>query len=83
MINEDTKSSSDEDDLVTVSFIGRIIGVAEKIHRDERGATATEMVVLIVLVAAFIIASVALFGERIEGLYRAAVDTLYRDVRID
>ncbi len=51
-----------------------------RFHRDESGATATEYVVLLVLVACLIIAVVASFGEQIELLYQMAVDTLWRDV---
>lgn len=57
-----------------------ITGLCRRLHGDERGATATEYIVLLVLVASFIIAIVALFGEQLERLYAMAVDTLYRDV---
>ncbi len=50
------------------------------LHEDERGATATEYVVLLVLVAAALIAVIATFGEQIERLYNQAVETLRRDV---
>lgn len=59
----------------------RLVSRLGRLHRDERGATATEYVVLVVLVAAGIIAVVSVFGERINTLYQMAVDTLYRDVR--
>ncbi len=59
---------------------GGITGWCCRLHSDERGATATEYIVLLVLVASFIIAIVALFGEQLERLYAAAVDTLHRDV---
>lgn len=49
-------------------------------HSDERGVTATEYVVLLVLVAAAIIAVIAVFGEQIERLYHQAVEVLRRDV---
>ncbi len=49
-------------------------------HDDERGVTATEYVVLLVLVAAVIIAIVAAFGEQIDRLYNQAVEVLRRDV---
>ena len=52
------------------------------LHRDERGVTATEYVVIAVLVACVIIFMVSVFGERIHNLYQQAVDTLHRDVRL-
>lgn len=47
------------------------------LHEDETGATATEYVVLLVLVACMIIAVVAAFGEQLYRLYQQAVDALY------
>lgn len=42
------------------------------LHDDEEGATATEYVVLLVLVACFVIAIIALFGEEINRLFTEA-----------
>ncbi len=42
------------------------------LHNDEDGATATEYVVLLVLVACFVIAVVALFGDQINNLFGEA-----------
>ncbi len=42
------------------------------LHNDEEGATATEYIVLLVLVACFVIAIIALFGEEIEDLFSEA-----------
>lgn len=42
------------------------------LHNDEDGATATEYIVLLVLVACFVIAIIALFGETIEDLFNEA-----------
>ena len=39
------------------------------LHNDEDGATATEYIVLLVLVACFVIAIIALFGEEIQDLF--------------
>ncbi len=39
------------------------------LHKDESGATATEYIILLVLVACFVIAIVALFGEEIQKLF--------------
>ncbi len=42
------------------------------LHNDEDGATATEYIILLVLVACFVIAIIALFGEEIEDLFAEA-----------
>lgn len=42
------------------------------LHNDEDGATATEYVVLLVLVACFVIAIVAAFGDQINNLFGEA-----------
>lgn len=42
------------------------------IHQNEEGATATEYIVLLVLVACFIIAVVKMFGQTVSEKYRWA-----------
>ncbi len=44
------------------------------LHNDEDGATATEYVVLLVLVACFVIAVIAAFGDQINNLFGQAED---------
>lgn len=44
------------------------------LHNDEDGATATEYVVLLVLVACFVIAVIAAFGDQINNLFGEAHD---------
>lgn len=39
------------------------------LHNDEDGATATEYIILLVLIACFVIAIVALFGNTIKNLF--------------
>lgn len=39
------------------------------LHRDEDGATATEYIVLLILVACFIIAIVKFFGQTVSSKY--------------
>ena len=39
------------------------------IHRDQSGATATEYIVLLVLVACFIIAIVKFYGQTVSSKY--------------
>lgn len=52
------------------------------LHNDEGGATATEYIVLLVLVACFVIAVVAAFGEEISELFEEATDDVEQlDVR--
>lgn len=53
-----------------------------RLHDEQKAATATEYVVLLVLVACAIIFIIAIFGERIDNLYQQAVDVLHRDVRL-
>ena len=43
--------------------------LAIALHNDEDGATATEYIILLVLIACFVIAIVALFGETIKNLF--------------
>lgn len=52
------------------------------LHEDEDGATATEYVVLLVLVACFVIATVALFGEEVNNLFGDAQEEVSK-VSID
>lgn len=52
------------------------------LHSDEDGATATEYIVLLVLVACFVIGIVALFGENIENLFTQASDEV-QQVSVD
>lgn len=42
------------------------------LHNDENGATATEYIVLLILVACFIIMIVKKFGQTLEEKYRWA-----------
>lgn len=41
-------------------------------HADERGATATEYIVLLILIACFVIAIVQVFGETVSYKFRTA-----------
>jgi len=44
------------------------------LHEDERGATATEYVILLILIACFIIMIVGTFGETLSHKYRTAYE---------
>lgn len=52
------------------------------LHRDEDGATATEYIVLLVLIACFVIAVVAAFGEEINQLFGEAQGTV-EDISVE
>lgn len=53
-----------------------------QLHRDEEGATATEYVVILVLVACFIIAIVALYGDTFWRRWQMAVEVVKKFVRL-
>lgn len=42
------------------------------LHEDEKGATATEYVILLILIACFVIAIVQLFGETVSEKFASA-----------
>lgn len=46
-----------------------IKNLAIALHNDEDGATATEYIVLLVLIACFVIAIVSLFGGTVKNLF--------------
>lgn len=41
--------------------------------REEKGATATEYALIIAVIAAVIVASIALFGDALTGLWNDAI----------
>lgn len=49
-------------------------------HHDERGATATEYIILLILIACFVIAIVKVFGETASNKFRAADEVVTKDV---
>lgn len=51
-------------------------------HNDEDGATATEYIILLILIACIIIAMVAAFGSILKSKYQAAKDKVNNDVTI-
>ena len=56
------------------------MGTLRRLHTEETGATATEYLVLLVLIACFIIAAVRLFGETLEEKYRWADERVFKFV---
>ncbi|MBA2661728.1 MAG: Flp family type IVb pilin [Bradymonadaceae bacterium] len=49
-------------------------------HSDEDGATATEYIILLILIACFVIALVKIFGETIGEKFTSANDKVVSDV---
>lgn len=61
-------------------FGRRLVETLCRFHDDESGATATEYLILLVLVACFIIAVVKLFGQTLEEKYGWADERVYKFV---
>ena len=49
-------------------------------NRDESGATATEYILLLILIACFVIAVVKLFGATVSTKFDVANDIVRRDL---
>jgi Flp pilus assembly pilin Flp len=49
-------------------------------HEDDGAATATEYIILLILIACFIIAIVKVFGERVSDKYDDASDGVRKEV---
>ena len=50
------------------------------LHNDESGATATEYIILLILIACFVIAIVKAFGTTVSSKFAAANDAVIGDV---
>ena len=50
------------------------------LHNDEDGATATEYIILLILIACFVIAIVKLFGGTVSEKYNSANDEVQSKV---
>jgi Flp pilus assembly pilin Flp len=61
--------------------IKHLIATLETFHNDESGATATEYIVLLVLIACFVIAVVKTFGQTLSSKYSAADELIVKEVR--
>ncbi|MGY1804925.1 Flp family type IVb pilin [Blastococcus sp. SYSU D00922] len=44
--------------------------VTDRLKREEKGASAVEYALLVGLIAAAVVAAVAIFGEKLDGLFR-------------
>ena len=49
-------------------------------HQDEDGATSTEYIVLLILVACFVIGIVKVFGGTLSEKYQAADELIMKEV---
>jgi Flp pilus assembly pilin Flp len=49
-------------------------------HNDEDGATATEYIILLILIACFVIAIVNVFGSTVSDKFNSANDAVVSDV---
>ena len=56
------------------------IDMIRAFHRDESGATATEYIILLVLVACVVIGVVRVFGQTLEHRYADATNAVNREV---
>ena len=50
------------------------------LHNDEDGATATEYIILLILIACFVIAIVKLFGSTVSSKFNKAQGAVNTDV---
>lgn len=57
------------------------IELLAKFHEDESGATATEYVILLILIACFVIAIVNLFGSTISSKFSTAEEAVEQQVK--
>ncbi|MFU8807278.1 MAG: Flp family type IVb pilin [Bradymonadaceae bacterium] len=54
----------------------------QKMHDDENGATATEYIVLLILIACFIILIVKVYGITVSRKFQAAEEYVNKEVTI-
>lgn len=57
-------------------MLNRIARQIASLHEDESGATATEYIILLVLVACFCIAVVKLFGQTVSSKFGESQDAV-------
>ena len=51
-------------------------------HRDEDAATATEYIILLILIACFVIAIVKVFGKTVYDKFWAADEVVKKEVKV-
>lgn len=54
----------------------RIIETLAAFNNDEDGATATEYIILLILIACFVIAAVKVFGNTVSGKFNDANESI-------
>jgi Flp pilus assembly pilin Flp len=62
------------------TLTNKLIGALVAFHHDDDGATATEYIILLILVACFIIAIVKAYGTTASRKYTAANEVVTKDV---
>ena len=55
-----------------------LLEAVSRLHDDEGGATATEYIILLILIACFVIGVVRLFGQTLENKYADANNGIAR-----
>lgn len=58
-----------------------LTNLLKTLHNDESGATSTEYIILLILVACFIISIVKIYGNTVSDKYTAANDIILKEVR--
>lgn len=57
-----------------------LMGCLESFHEDEEGATATEYIILLILIACFVIAIVKIYGVTVSRKFQAADELVRKEV---
>lgn len=57
-----------------------VMNMLQQLHNDESGATATEYLILLVLIAVAVIGLVAAFGDKVSDTFTTATDTIESDL---
>ena len=63
------------------STVNSFFKYIQHFHENESGATATEYIVLLILVACFVIAVVKTLGQTLSSKYAAADELIVKEVR--
>ena len=61
-------------------MLSKIKPQLRRFHADESAATATEYIILLILVACVIIAIVQIYGRTVSAKYKVATDTVDKEV---
>ena len=62
------------------SLTQRVADLLVDFHEDEGAATATEYIILLILIACFVIAIIKVFGENVSSKYDDAGDGVRKEV---